>query len=91
MNQVDIIDRNKFQVSPPTLDVDVNLFCKDRLLETSLRKDHPVVLDLFAGAGGLSIGFKAAGFKVIGACELDEWACDMIKHNFPDEKYFQET
>lgn len=90
MNQVDIIDRKKFQVCPPTLDVDVNLFCSDRLLETSLRTDRPVVLDLFAGAGDLSIGFKAAGSNVIGACELDEWACATIKHNFPDEKYFQE-
>lgn len=34
----------------------------------------PRVLDLFSGCGGLSLGFKAADFEIVGAIELDEFA-----------------
>jgi DNA (cytosine-5)-methyltransferase 1 len=34
----------------------------------------PVGVDLFAGAGGFSLGFHEAGFHVAAACEQDEWA-----------------
>lgn len=36
--------------------------------------DHPVAVDLFAGAGGFSCGFHQAGFHVAAACEFDPWA-----------------
>ena len=39
------------------------------------------VLDTFAGAGGFSLGFKMAGYKIIGAIEQDEWAYDTFKFN----------
>jgi DNA (cytosine-5)-methyltransferase 1 len=38
------------------------------------------VLDLFAGAGGLSLGFEAAGFKTIGY-EMDKAACETYNKN----------
>jgi DNA (cytosine-5)-methyltransferase 1 len=38
------------------------------------RRTLPVGLDLFAGAGGFSLGFHQAGFHVAAACEQDEWA-----------------
>lgn len=39
-----------------------------------------VVLDLFAGCGGLSLGFEATGFKSIGI-EVDEDCCNTYKKN----------
>ncbi len=41
-------------------------------------------LDLFAGAGGLSLGLKAAGFCCVGAVELDDQASSSYRLNFPD-------
>jgi len=41
------------------------------------------VLDLFAGAGGFSLGFQLAGFNVIGAVEMDKWAAETFQHNHP--------
>lgn len=40
-------------------------------------------LDLFAGAGGLSLGMEMAGFEVAAALEVDKWAADTFRANFP--------
>jgi DNA (cytosine-5)-methyltransferase 1 len=42
------------------------------------------VLDLFAGAGGFSLGFDAAGFETLAVIEIDSAACDTLHANFPD-------
>lgn len=47
------------------------------------------VLDTFAGAGGFSLGFQLAGAKVIGAIEMDSWACETFKFNHPDATVMQ--
>lgn len=44
------------------------------------------VLDLFCGAGGLSLGFKNAGFKIIGGVEFDETAMETHKANFGSDE-----
>ena len=41
-------------------------------------------VDLFAGAGGLSLGFEQAGFDVAAAVEIDPVHCAAHKFNFPD-------
>ncbi len=39
------------------------------------------VVDLFAGAGGLSLGFKKAGYDIRSHIEIDERCCETIKVN----------
>lgn len=46
----------------------------------------PTVIDLFAGVGGLSLGFKMAGFDVVLANEYDESIADAYKLNHPNTK-----
>lgn len=41
-------------------------------------------LDLFAGAGGMTLGFRNAGIKSIGAIEIDRFAAESFSYNFPD-------
>ena len=47
-------------------------------------KLRPFVVDLFAGAGGLSLGFQQAGFDVRAAVEYDPIHCATHEFNFPD-------
>ena len=41
-------------------------------------------IDLFAGAGGMSLGFEQAGFDVAAAVEIDPVHCGVHKFNFPN-------
>lgn len=45
---------------------------------------RPIGIDLFAGAGGMSLGFEQAGFDVVAAVEVDPVHCAVHKFNFPD-------
>lgn len=42
----------------------------------------PRVVDLFSGAGGLSLGFRAAGCQIIAGVELDERCGTTFQENF---------
>ena len=45
---------------------------------------RPISIDLFAGAGGMSLGFEQAGFDVAAAVEIDPVHCAVHKFNFPN-------
>ena len=44
---------------------------------------RPIGVDLFAGAGGLSLGFEQAGFDVVAAVEIDPVHAAVHSFNFP--------
>lgn len=44
---------------------------------------RPIGIDLFAGAGGLGLGFEQAGFDVVAGVELDPIHCAVHEFNFP--------
>jgi DNA (cytosine-5)-methyltransferase 1 len=33
---------------------------------------RPIAVDLFAGVGGMTLGFEQAGFDVLGSVEIDD-------------------
>lgn len=51
---------------------------------TRLGNMRPLGIDLFAGAGGMSLGFEQAGFDVAAAVEIDPIHCAVHKFNFPN-------
>jgi DNA (cytosine-5)-methyltransferase 1 len=47
---------------------------------------RPIGIDLFSGAGGMSLGFEQAGFDVVAAVEIDPIHASAHKFNFPQCK-----
>jgi DNA (cytosine-5)-methyltransferase 1 len=46
--------------------------------------ERPLGIDLFSGAGGMSLGFEQAGFDIAAAVEIDPVHCAVHKFNFPN-------
>ena len=53
------------------------------MVESPTPTRRPVAIDLFAGAGGLSLGFEMAGFDVLSAVEYDPVHAATHLYNFP--------
>ena len=47
------------------------------------KSDRPIVIDLFAGCGGLSLGFEQAGFDIAASVEIDPIHSAVHEYNFP--------
>lgn len=54
--------------------------------ERSSRKVKPTVLDIFCGAGGMSLGFKNAGCQILGGIDQNHYAIATHHQNFPTAK-----
>lgn len=54
----------------------------DKRLARIANGGKPRVLDMFAGAGGISLGFHRTGFEISGALEIDPWAARTHALNF---------
>jgi hypothetical protein len=54
------------------------------MVSEPLEGDGPTVLELFAGCGGMALGFKRAGYRTVLAVEWDASACDSLRANITD-------
>lgn len=48
-----------------------------------MNKQRPIAVDLFAGVGGMTLGFEQAGFDILASVELDPIHCAIHQFNFP--------
>lgn len=48
----------------------------------------PKIISLFTGAGGLDLGFEAAGGRIVFSCDILKEACMTLRHNFPSSFIF---
>lgn len=54
-----------------------------------MRKKRYTAIDLFSGAGGLTLGLKNAGFKVLAGVEINPIAASTYRANHPKIKLFE--
>ncbi|MBR9971809.1 DNA cytosine methyltransferase [Magnetospirillum sp. J10] len=58
-----------------------NLFWEMALPDVACRDARPKGVDLFAGAGGFSLGARLAGIDIVAAVEKDKHACTTYEWN----------
>jgi DNA (cytosine-5)-methyltransferase 1 len=58
-----------------------------KLKDRGIDREYNFV-DLFSGAGGISLGFKNANFKKLMSVEIDPDASGTIAKNFPESEHF---
>lgn len=52
-------------------------------MSSNRRRQRSIGVDLFAGAGGMTLGFEQAGFDVLAVVEIDPIHCATHQFNFP--------
>jgi DNA (cytosine-5)-methyltransferase 1 len=61
-------------------------------MKSQMRNERrPIGVDLFAGAGGMSLGFEQAGFHVAAAVEIDPIHACIHHFNFPQTTVIPES
>jgi len=52
-------------------------------MSLACQSQRPIAIDLFSGAGGMSLGFEQAGLDVVAAVEIDPIHALIHHYNFP--------
>ena len=50
-----------------------------------------MVLDLFSGIGGFSLGLTRAGMRTIAFCEIEEYPRSILRKHWPDVPIFEDV
>lgn len=50
-------------------------------MENTSSRKKPTVISLFSGCGGMDLGFKQAGFRILWANDIDKDCCSTYRHN----------
>jgi DNA (cytosine-5)-methyltransferase 1 len=50
-----------------------------------------IVLDLFSGIGGFSLGFESCGMRTAAFCERDPFAAGVLRHHWPDTPIYDDV
>mgnify|MGYP005842651621 CR=1 FL=1 len=66
------------------------LYDRDNSNEIKVNREHTRVVEAFAGAGGMHLGFEDEGFETAMAIELDDAAVKTFEHNNPDVPTFED-
>ena len=64
----------------------INKYC-NRFIKNErekIKQNSNYIVDLFCGAGGLSLGFKQVGFVTSMACDIDPDCIETYAHNHPE-------
>ncbi len=78
-----------FYLDNPSVELDAILTNIREASRKELQKKEkvrraPTFVDFFCGAGGLSCGFKQAGFKVVLANDIQDVCCETYRYNHPE-------
>ena len=60
-----------------------DLYCRSQVPKAA---NAPKAIALFSGCGGLSLGFAAEGFNLVGHVEIEDSANKIYAENFPDSQ-----
>lgn len=80
---IERMGRRRFRVSPFDSRMDRE-HPTGMTFDAELEGEGPRVIELFAGCGGMALGFKRAGFRTVLANEWDRDACDSLRANITD-------
>jgi DNA (cytosine-5)-methyltransferase 1 len=80
---IERIDTHAFVISPFEARFERESLDNLRIEDVSLA-EGPTVIELFAGCGGMALGFKSQGFATVLANEWDRAACDSLRANVTD-------
>ena len=95
MNQIrshQLLKRSRYSSIKLALDEDLfnNNWSEVDTTKVSTKKSNINFIDLFSGAGGISLGFQKAGLNKIASFEIDKDASETIRNNFKNSMHFQE-